>query len=74
MAQLVGASSCAPKGCGFDPQSGDVQEATDQCFSHIDISLSQIKKKNIYMCMYFINELQNSGKSLQLVVVVFVIK
>ena len=27
MAQLVGALSCAPKGFGFDSQSGHMQEA-----------------------------------------------
>ena len=27
-------------GCRFDPQSGRIQETTDQCFSPIDISLS----------------------------------
>ena len=44
MAQLVGVSSCAPKGCGFDPRSGHIpilhfqsqlgciREATDGCF------------------------------------------
>ena len=30
VAQLVGALSCKPKGCGFNSQSGHVQEATDQ--------------------------------------------
>ena len=29
----VGAWSHAPKGCGFDPQSGHIQEATSRCFS-----------------------------------------
>lgn len=31
--QLVGASSCAPKSCRFEPWSGRVWEATNQRFS-----------------------------------------
>ena len=33
-------SPCTPKGCGFDPRSGHVQEATGWCFFHIGVSLS----------------------------------
>ena len=33
VAKLVGTSAHIPKMCGFDPHSGHVQEATDQCFS-----------------------------------------
>ena len=52
MSQLVGALSRTPKvadlipgqgtclGYGFDPQSGYVQEAADQCFSLMSMSLS----------------------------------
>ena len=52
VAQLVGASSYTPKGCGLNPQSGHmpglqarspvggVQEATDQCFSLTSMFLS----------------------------------
>ena len=50
--QLVGASSCKQKGCGFDSQSGHkpglwvgpqlecIQESTDRCFSFISMFLS----------------------------------
>lgn len=38
--QLVGASSCTPKGGGFDPWLGHVQEKTDWCFTLIFLSLS----------------------------------
>ena len=37
---LVGALSHAPRGCGYDPQSRHVQEATDQCFSFTSMFLS----------------------------------
>ena len=42
VAQLVGAWSRMPKGCGFDPWTGHVREAIGWCFflSHIDISFS----------------------------------
>lgn len=52
VAPLLGASPQCPKGCGvipsestylgcgLDPQSGCVQEASDQCFSHINVALS----------------------------------
>ena len=52
VAQWVGVSFCRPKcygsipsqgtclGCGFSPQSGHVQEATDQCFSLTSMFLS----------------------------------
>lgn len=33
VAQLGGASSPLPKGCGFDSQLGRLCEAADQCFS-----------------------------------------
>ena len=33
LAQLVGASSCIPKVCQFDSQSGHIYKATDKCFS-----------------------------------------
>ena len=32
-AWLVGVLSCIPKGCGFDPRSGRVREATNWCVS-----------------------------------------
>ena len=43
---LLGALSCTPKGCGFDLQSGRIQEATDQCFSPMlmFLSLTHLKK------------------------------
>ena len=56
VAQWVGALSRAPKGFGFDPQSGHIPrlsvqslvrvcvEATNRCFSHFDVSLSLSKK------------------------------
>lgn len=37
---VVEASSRALKGCGFDPQSKHMQEAPNQCLSHISVSLS----------------------------------
>ena len=58
VAQLVGASSCTAKGlcsipsqgtylhCGFDPQLGHVQEATDGCFSLSSLP-SKINKYNL---------------------------
>ena len=39
MAQLFGVLSYTPKCCGFNPQLGHMQEATNQCFS-INVSLS----------------------------------
>ena len=49
MAQLVGAPSCTPTGCGFDPRAGRVQEATNWCFSHQCFSLFQKKiNKHIF--------------------------
>ena len=33
VAQLVGASACAPKGHGFDPWSGHVWETANGCLS-----------------------------------------
>ena len=44
---MAGASSRAPKGCGFDPQSGYVWEETDQCLSlslSLFLPLSQTNK------------------------------
>ena len=35
---LVGSLSCPPKGCGFDPQSGPIQDTTNQCLSYIHVS------------------------------------
>ena len=46
VAQLVGASSPTPKGCGFDPWPGHIWEATDGCFLHVDDSLSLPAKIN----------------------------
>ena len=40
VAQLVGLSSYKPKSHGFGSRSGCIREATDQCFSHINVSLS----------------------------------
>lgn len=40
MAQLAGALSCRPKGCGLNPWSGHVRETTDQCLSRSDAILS----------------------------------
>ena len=39
VAQLVGESSCTPKGCRFDSQSGHLREATGQFLSHIGDSI-----------------------------------
>ena len=60
-AQILGTSSCTPKGCGFDPWSGHVWEATDvsllhQCFSlplpislkSISLSSNEDKKKRVH--------------------------
>ena len=40
LAGSVGALSCTPKGCRFDPHSGRLQKATDRCFPHMDVSPS----------------------------------
>ena len=47
VAQLVRALSCTPKGCRFSPRSGHLLEATDPCFSHIDVSLSLLLSPKI---------------------------
>ena len=45
VAQLVGASSHAPKGYRFNPQSQHIREATNQCFApSLPLSLDQINK------------------------------
>lgn len=46
--QLVGISSHAPKGCGFNPQSGDLWEATERCFSLTLKSPQMRMKKKLY--------------------------
>ena len=43
---MLGAPSCTPKGCRFDPQLEHVREATDRCFSltlMFSLSLKSIK-------------------------------
>ena len=52
VAQLVGAPSHKPKECGFYPQLRGAQEATNQCFSHTNVSLPRslslkLKKKEL---------------------------
>ena len=45
VAQLVGALSQMHEGCGFDPQSGYIQEATNECmnkWNNKSISLSPL--------------------------------
>ena len=44
--QVVGASSCPPKVCGFDSQSGCIREATNRCFSLTSMFLF-LKSTNI---------------------------
>ena len=47
VAQLVGISSCAPKGRGFDPQSERGLEATYRCFSLSPLPFLSLLKSNI---------------------------
>ena len=36
-------------GCGFDTQSGHIQEATDQCFFHVDVSFSLLSPTFLFL-------------------------
>ena len=63
VAQLVGASSCTPAccwfnssqgaylGCRFDPWSGHIWEATDQCFSLTLVFFSPISSLSLTLCV-----------------------